>query len=245
MENTLNICVIIILVMLLVVIVCGFADLEDSEAIGAGIGNTDFESLPDDAFENTSMSSENASNSVDTDMSHASTLEYFDVPLSEELQDYIISLCDGDLVDPAIIISIIAQESNYQPQIIGDRGESFGLMQIQPRWHDHRMQDLGCFNLQDPVQNVTVGISYFTELMATGKGVEWALMAYNGGPSYADAKADVGEVSSYAREVIERAQQFETYTVVCDICSDVSGLGDVGSVDLVDAGLDIIGAGVQ
>lgn len=130
------------------------------------------------------------------------TIKYFNVPLSRDLQDRIFSICEKRNIDPALIIAMIQKESTFNPNAMGDNGHSHGLMQIQPRWHQARMNKVGCTNLLDPYQNVAVGIDYIAELLGKGKSVEWALMAYNGGPSYANKKAAKGEVSEYAKIVL-------------------------------------------
>lgn len=127
---------------------------------------------------------------------------YFDVPLDYDLQDHIFNLCDSYNIDPAMVIAIIELESNYNASAKGDSGNSLGLMQIQPRWSEERMARLGCPDLLDPYQNITVGIDILVEYFNRGKSVEWVLMAYNGGPSYANRKIEAGEISEYARAVL-------------------------------------------
>ena len=134
---------------------------------------------------------------------------YFDVPLDHELQDHIFALCEEKCIDPAIIIAMIDKESKFDIDIIGDKGKSYGLMQIQPRWHKERMEELGVTDLLDPYQNVTVGIDILAELLESGKSLEWALMAYNGGHSYANRLTAEGRLSTYASTVIEIASELE------------------------------------
>lgn len=132
---------------------------------------------------------------------------YFDVPLDHKLQDHIFALCEEKCIDPAIIIAMIDKESKFDIDIIGDKGKSYGLMQIQPRWHKERMEELGVTDLLDPYQNVTVGIDILAELLESGKSLEWALMAYNGGHSYANRLEAEGRLSTYASTVIEIASE--------------------------------------
>ena len=134
---------------------------------------------------------------------------YFNVPLSEDVQDHIFENCNFYNVEPTLVIAIIEKESRYNEQAIGDRGRSYGLMQIQPRWHYSRMVDLGCKDLLDPYQNISVGVSYLSELLSRGNSVEWVLMAYNGGPSYANSKAAAGTVSDYVYRVLEIKEGLE------------------------------------
>ena len=131
---------------------------------------------------------------------------YYNVPLDHDLQDYIFELCDVYQVDPGIIIAMIEKESNYQADIMGDNGAAYGLLQIHPRWHQARMDNLGVTDLLDPYQNVLVGIDLFAELMVDGNdSLVWALMAYNAGPSYATDMRNAGSISYYARRVMQIA----------------------------------------
>lgn len=127
---------------------------------------------------------------------------YFDVPLSHELQEHIFKLCEERDIDPALIVSMIWKESRFNADTVGDSGKSLGLMQVQPRWHKARMEKYGCDNLLDPFQNVTIGIDIIDGLIDSDMGIEWALMAYNGGAGYASKKRDAGEVSDYAKNVL-------------------------------------------
>ena len=133
---------------------------------------------------------------------------YFDVPLEEEVQDYIFDICDEYSVDPELIVSMIFHESNFDSAVIGenDSGYSYGLMQIMPRWNYDRMERLGCLDFLNPYQNVHVGVDLLAEYIQKGYGIEWALMAYNGGPSYANRKAAEGVISGYATRIMDDAK---------------------------------------
>lgn len=134
--------------------------------------------------------------------------ELWAVPLEEELQLHIAALCEEYHIQPELVLAVIEQESQYNPEAIGDSGNSLGLMQIQPYWHGKRMQQLGCNDLLDPYQNVAVGIDILAEKLAKGS-TEWALMAYNGGNQYADALQARGVVSEYAEAVIMLAEDLK------------------------------------
>lgn len=124
----------------------------------------------------------------------------YDVPLSANMQEHIRQLCDEYGVDMPLVLAIIGQESNYRPDAVGDNGNSLGLMQIQPRWHQARMDKLGVTDLLDPYQNITVGIDLLAELIETG-GTRWAIMAYNAGAETADYYITIGTITDYAAEV--------------------------------------------
>ena len=126
------------------------------------------------------------------------------VPLDIELQNFVVEECKKHDIRPQIIFAMIQAESGFNAESIGDNGQSFGLMQIQPRRHYERMLKLNCTNLLDEKQNITVGISILADLMAQGKGIEWALTAYNAGASNADTTTD----RSYALAVLNLAENW-------------------------------------
>lgn len=142
---------------------------------------------------------------------------YFDVPMDHDLQDYIFDICEDYDIAPELIVSMIYHESRFHTDAVAtsDSGCAYGLMQIMPRWHQARMERLGCSDLLDPYQNVLVGADLIAENIRSGHGVEWALMAYNGGSAYADRKASEGVVSDYAASVIDYAN---------DLCAGSDGL---------------------
>ena len=134
----------------------------------------------------------------------------YDVPLTVELQLHIINECKKYNIEPTIVIAIIEQESNYDASAIGDNGDSLGLMQIQPMWHQERMERLGCLNLLDPYQNVTVGIDILAEILEEYKDIEKALVVYNAGPSKANKWFNKGICeTTYSNGVLERYERLE------------------------------------
>lgn len=133
----------------------------------------------------------------------------YDVPLSADLQEHISGLCDDYSVDMPLVLAIIGQESNYRPDAVGDNGNSLGLMQIQPRWHQGRMDELGVTDLVDPYQNVTVGIDLLAELISENKGTEWAVTAYNAGAEIADYNNAIGTRTEYTESVMMLREMIE------------------------------------
>lgn len=107
---------------------------------------------------------------------------YFNIPLSAELQDFIVDACEEHHIEASVVVAIIQKESNFAANAKGDNGNSLGLMQIQGRYQKDRMDQLGCDDLLDPFQNVAVGIDILAELVDYYDGnLEMALMAYNAG----------------------------------------------------------------
>lgn len=130
-----------------------------------------------------------------------------DIPLSADLQHYIADICEDRNISTAIVLAVIRKESAYTVDAVGDSGRAQGLMQVQERWHAARMEKLGCDDMLDPFENVTVGIDFLDEMIDKGYGIEWALTAYNGGESRAHKFRDAGEVSSYAASVLAFAAE--------------------------------------
>lgn len=135
----------------------------------------------------------------------------YNAPLAEDLQCFIIEQAEANGIDPAIIFAMAYRESTYKTNCIGDGGNSYGLLQVQPRWHYKRMQKLGCTDLLDPFQNVAVGIDYLAEQLDRYDGdIAKALTAYNRG-HYA------GTVTQYARDVLAKAEELAASTYIKDV----------------------------
>lgn len=129
-------------------------------------------------------------------------IAFYPVPLDQDLQTHIIRTCDARGIDHAVVMAMIERESSYDAENIGDDGESLGLMQIQPKWHQERMDWFGADDLLNPYQNTTIGIDYLVELLERYGDMEKALVAYNRG-SYN------GVVTDYAKEVLEISKRLK------------------------------------
>ena len=134
-------------------------------------------------------------------------IRFYDVPLSEDLQMHTFYQCDGWSIAPSIILALMERESDCVESAIGDDGNSFGLMQIQPQWWQDVMDKLGCDDLLDPYQNITVGVAIIAQLVEINPDPYWVLMAYNMGPDKATELYNKGIYSDYAIEVLERASE--------------------------------------
>ena len=109
-------------------------------------------------------------------------IDIYPVDLDPDLQRYIIKTCKEYKINPSIVIAMCFYESSFNPDAVGDNGESMGLMGISPRWCWPEMERLNCPDMTDPYQNVTVGIDIIARKMAKYDGnPEMALMAYNAG----------------------------------------------------------------
>ena len=133
------------------------------------------------------------------------TFTAWNVPLDEDLQLYIYELGERYSIAPELILAVIGQESNYRADMVGDGGDSVGLMQVQPKWHAERMEKFNVTDLTNPYENVLIGTDYLAECIGKG-GLEWGLMCYNGGAEYANAKTEQGVVTEYVEGVMLLAE---------------------------------------
>ena len=127
----------------------------------------------------------------------------YDVPLEDELQLYIVRLCEEHHIDPAVVLGMAQRESQFEADAIGDGGDALGMWQVQPKWHQDRMDKLGATDLLDPYQCVTVAVDFLSELLDIYDGdIEKALTAYNQGRYN-------GVVSDYAKAVIKNSENIK------------------------------------
>lgn len=130
-------------------------------------------------------------------------------PLPKGIQREIFHTCEDGSLSFELVMSIIYEESGWDPECISDDGESVGLMQIQEKWHKELMDKTGCTDLTDPVQNVRVGTALLKRHFITYQDPAWALMAYNGGQAYADRMIKANKTSAYAKRILRRAAEYE------------------------------------
>ncbi len=108
-------------------------------------------------------------------------------------------------VEATIVRAIIATESAFDPRA-RSRSGAIGLMQLMPA----TARELGVDPFE-PAQNIEGGVRYFSYLLKMFGGVELALVAYNGGPGFAQRYARgetalYGETRDYVRRVLSRLQ---------------------------------------
>ena len=119
-----------------------------------------------------------------------------DIPMDAEHQRLLYKACGETGIRYELALAVIWQETDFR-NIEGDGGESYGYMQVQPKWHKERMERLGVTDLSDPYGNFLVGLDFLYELVGKYGDVEKALVAYNQGEFK-------GVVTEYASGVSEK-----------------------------------------
>lgn len=123
------------------------------------------------------------------------------IRISEEISK-IYPIC------PELIQAQIFYESSNRESATSEYGD-IGYMQVNPKWQAGRMENLGVNDLSDGYQNILVGCDLLCELFQKYGEVELVLMAYNEGEEEAVRKYDSGQVSDYARNIMELSEKLE------------------------------------
>jgi soluble lytic murein transglycosylase-like protein len=109
-------------------------------------------------------------------------------------------------LDPALLSSVIQQESGFDPNATSSAGAQ-GLMQLMPS----TAASLGVTNPYDPSQSIEAGARYLrSDLDRVGGNVPLALAAYNAGLGAVEQHGGVppyAETQNYVQQVMDRYQQ--------------------------------------
>jgi hypothetical protein len=121
---------------------------------------------------------------------------YFEVPLSDDFQDYIRAKCIEYDVPMELVIALIDKESSFRADVVSNT-DDYGYMQINKFNHEWLSETLGVSNFLDPYENVLCGIYIIAgHLHKTDGDIVLALMRYNCGATGAKKLWDKGIYST-------------------------------------------------
>lgn len=125
----------------------------------------------------------------------------YDLPLSEELQEYTYNTCAEYGVDYELVLALMDQESTFRVDVVSATND-YGLMQINKCNHAWLKEELGITDFLDPEQNILAGV-YILSTFNNYSDMNKILMAYNMGLGGAMECWQQGIYSTaYSREVL-------------------------------------------
>lgn len=133
---------------------------------------------------------------------------YYDVPLSDDLQEYTQDVCEEyDFPCYDIIVAMIWTESGYREDIVSKTND-WGYMQINGINHQTLKEELGITDFLDGKQNIRAGVYMIQKLYHKYGDIGKALMAYNCGEYGASKLWKEGTTSTgYSRTIMQRATE--------------------------------------
>lgn len=140
----------------------------------------------------------------ETPTENRTVVVYIDKDIPEEVQIAAEKYGQQYNICPEFLEAIAYAESRYIADVDSKDGKNKGLMQVAPRWHQDRMDRLGCTDLHDVDQNMHVAADYLSELFEQYEDVGVVLMAYNGDNSWKN-----GNLSSYAKKILKHSEELE------------------------------------
>lgn len=131
-----------------------------------------------------------------------------DVPISEDLQEFIFYLSEGYEIDFTFVMALIQQESSFRADAISESND-YGLMQVNEKNHALITETLGVTDFLEPYNNVRSGMFILRKLFEKYETPEKVLMAYNLGESGAARLWENGIFEiNYSKSVFQYQQKF-------------------------------------
>ena len=210
-------CVLSGLLIFLIVVLCFLLFKKESTSTPIAITAVDIEQkeinlspvtiIPAQSEENTMSSVKEIVVSADTPEpvateEIATQSPMYNIPISDDLQQYIYEVAKEYDVDVALIIAVMDHESDFNPNARSESGDS-GLMQVNDINLETLREELGIEDIFDPYQNVLGGTYLLSKCLKDANGeIHPALMCYNMGRSNAKECWSKGIYSSkYSRAV--------------------------------------------
>ncbi len=134
--------------------------------------------------------------------------ELYNVPLDQEVQEYLISEAHIRGLDPKLVLAVCSVESDYDMNCITDN--DYGLMQINKVNHSRLEEKLELMDIFDVYDNISAGCELLYEIKQKYPDEHRMLMVYNMGETGAKRCWNEGKYSSrYSRKVLKRMAEIE------------------------------------
>ena len=134
---------------------------------------------------------------------------YYDLPLSDDRQDYVFEMCEKYDVPCELVLAVMGAESTYAEDRISANGD-YGIMQINKVNHQQLTAELGVTDFMDFEQNVLCGVymlSYYYHLYTDFNKIA---MCYRYGENGAKEMWDKGIYETdYTRQIVRSIAMLE------------------------------------
>ena len=144
---------------------------------------------------------------------------YYNVPLDQELQDFIKEQCSTAGVDVELALAVMKVESDFQFDTVSGTND-YGIMQINKINHENLKKKLKIKDFLDPQDCIKAGI-YMLGTLDWCENEEQMLMCYNMGTAGARRKWKKGIYETdYTRKVLRARDEIKSkryeITILCD-----------------------------
>lgn len=121
----------------------------------------------------------------------------------EDLETYAKEIGETYDISPYILEALTENESRLY--INAENGNCKGITQVNIVYHKNRMEKLGVTDIYDPYSNLLVCADYLSDLRTENDDIYYMLMRYNMATSAANALYNKGEITDYAKSIVNRA----------------------------------------
>lgn len=134
--------------------------------------------------------------------------QYFDIPLSHEVQDYLMECCEARDIPVELALAFIDVESDFRPEVVSSTSD-YGLMQLNIGNHDYITEQIGVTDYLAPMDNINAG-TYWLSRYYPRYDIEQAAMCYNLGEGGAKKLFKQGIFSTkYSREIMKEYKRYQ------------------------------------
>ena len=105
---------------------------------------------------------------------------YYDIPLSQEKQDYIFSLCEEYSLPADLVLAVMKAESNFTDGEISENND-WGIMQINSVNHEWLKKELGVSDILDFYDNTLCGVYMLSDYYHKYADINKIAMCYRYG----------------------------------------------------------------